>query len=193
MEPRIVAGQDEAVKHLLDEGVRTYLDAASAIIAFEREVQKKCKNLLDKFLDAYNVALQIQPHLKSEEIRNCVWPKSNDEFDGSWRSLGAAIEGKSPPGIRWWGTYCLLEWDRTDQRLNAWIGEWIAPRTMAERVYQKFHALNAEVLIDVKEVGIWKPIKVDEAANFEEKLEATMCEWIGLWKKVGGLKRVFKE
>lgn len=164
------------------------------MVPFEREVQKMCRDVIAKHINDYSASLQIRPRLKIDDVRNAVWPSSDDEFDGDWRSVGVMIQGKSiPPAIRWWGFYCCLTWEHTDQQLYAWIGEWIVPRSMAERVFEKFRTLHADVLRDGKEVGLWQPLKAEEGGDFEQKIDALMHQWIDLWKKVGGSKAIFKE
>ena len=36
-------------------------------------------------------------------------------------------------------------------------------------------------------------LKVEEVCNLEEYLDGIVQEWIELWKKVGGIEKVFEE
>jgi hypothetical protein len=179
---------------LLEEGARSYLAAVTAISAFEHEVQKKCRERFSKRLDEYSAALQIQPRLTSTEIQSVIWPSSREEFDGSWRSVGVAIQGKKiPPSYRWWGMYCSLDWEAEGNYFGVGISEGIAPAATAGQVFKRFQALNAEVVaIDSKEFGMWQTMNVEDVGRFEEILDSLMETWIELWRKVGGMKSVLK-
>src|ERR1700735_1920042 len=93
MEPNSLAVREGPERHLLEEGMRSYLQATAAIVSFEREIQKVCREALERHLDEYVDALQPPGELNAKEIRDYLSP-STEKFDGSWRNVGAAIEGK---------------------------------------------------------------------------------------------------
>ena len=99
---------DEALKPLLEEGARSYLDAVTALIAFQREVQKKCRKVMAKNLRGYESAMKVR--MTSSEIGDCAWP-SFGEWGGDWWSLGVKIARSDIPGVRWWETYCCLQYE----------------------------------------------------------------------------------
>jgi hypothetical protein len=185
-------GHDDATKRLLEEGARSYLQAISALISYEHEVQERCREVMEKNLDDYSSALKFQPPLKSDEIHNGVWPKPS-QWDGSWRMLGVEIARRdTPPGIRWWGTYCCVAWQLEDPTFYCWVGEWY-PTRFAAQLFQKFHQLNPRLSLDsANDVGVRESLEVEEASTFDEKLEGLFEQWIKLWKKVGGIKGAFK-
>ena len=70
--------RDEARKELLVEGVRSYADAFTALLEFQREVQNKCRAVLRAGIDRYAAALGVQ--LDSREIVDEAWPPP-EEWD----------------------------------------------------------------------------------------------------------------
>jgi hypothetical protein len=200
MAPKVIAGHDDARRHLLEEGTRSYPEAMMAIVTFEREIQKKCRELLERYIEDYADALQPPGELTGKEIEGYLWP-ATEKFDGSYRAVGATIHGKRfEPSVRWWGTYCTLEWE--EQKCYASIAEWIGgPRSKSEQFFQRLRMLGVEVYDDNKKaglyhddknVGICQALRAEEAGRFEEPLERLLQQWIELWKKVGGMKNVFK-
>ena len=51
--------RDEARKQLLREGARSYLQAATALIEYQREVQKSCQKVMERYVDEYASALKV--------------------------------------------------------------------------------------------------------------------------------------
>jgi hypothetical protein len=64
---------------------------------------------------------------------------------------------------------------------------------MAADLGDRFRRLDAKIEAYEKEVGISTALRPEEAATFDQALEALSRQWIKLWKKVGGMKKVFKE
>jgi hypothetical protein len=88
---------------------------------------------------------------------------------------------------------CCVVWQFEDPRLYCWVGEYYSSRAMAANLFQKFRRLNPMVTtVDENEVGVREILKATEGATFEEKLEGLFEQWVTLWKKVGGIKAVFK-
>ncbi len=200
MKPKAVAENDDARMRLLEEGARSYLEATTAIITFEREIQKKCRELLESNIADYSDALRAPEILDSEEIQDWLWP-SMEKFDGLSRSVGVAIQGKRfEPFVKWWGTYCTLDWEEND--CYASVCEWIGgPWIKSEQLFQTLQKTGVEtynstsrtgLFHNEKNVGLCQLINVENAQRFEEPLERALLQWIKLWKKIGGLKGVFK-
>ncbi|HZD40999.1 MAG TPA: hypothetical protein VE131_09775 [Terriglobales bacterium] len=176
---------------LLIEGARSYLKASNALLYYQQEVQRKCRDVMEAYLGEYASALGVG--LKPGDIVVKAWPKTT-EWDGTYASLGAMIEKERViPGISWWGTYCTLEWESEEPTFYCWIGEWFPTRKMAADLGDRFRRLDAKIEAYEKEVGISTALRPEEAATFDQALEALSRQWIKLWKKVGGMKKVFKE
>jgi hypothetical protein len=183
----------EAQDNFLIEGARSYLDAAIALVAYEQDVQKKCRAVMENQIDDYTAAIKTHPPLTGSDIQPGVWPKPNQSTE-DYRSVGVYVMRKNvTPGLRWWEAYCCLEWQLKEPKCFCWVGEWYPTRRLAVHLAQKFRRLNTEVsTLDDNNVGISKSLNVDEGAIFEEKLEGLFEQWIKLWKKAGGIKEVFK-
>ncbi len=185
--------REEARRRLLEEGSRSYLDAVSALIAYQREVQKMCKAVLEKHIEDYSSALGLKVPLETSKVQNEEWP-AFAEWGNSW-ILGVKIVREAvSPKISWWKTSCCLEYDPDDAGLYCFIGEEYLTVANARRLFGNFHDINKKVKHHRYE--LWIPSdghKVEEVCNLEEYLEGIVQEWIELWQKVGGIKKVFEE
>jgi hypothetical protein len=176
---------------LFIEGARSYLKASNALLYYQQQVQKKCQDVMERNLSEYADALGVA--LDSSEIEVQAWPEPGD-WTGTYAGLGVMIEKRRIiPAIRWWGTYCCLEWMSEESQFGCWIGEWFNTRKMAADLCQRFNGLGAKAEVYTKEVGISTALKPEQAATFDEILESLTQQWIKLWKKAGGMKKVFKE
>jgi hypothetical protein len=180
---------DEARQRLLEQGTRSYLDAVTAVLEYQKEVHKRCRAVMETYLDDYASALKVR--LSNSEIKNDAWP-SLANWDGSWWLLGAKIVRKNIPRIRWWETSCCLQYECGENGLFCWVGAWFPTKNMASDVSRRFQRLNRKVMCEGNEVWIQQKLKVEEVIGFDEALEALCQQWIDLWKEVGGIKQVFK-
>lgn len=201
MAPKLGANHDVALAKLLEEGARSYLEAANALINFEREVQKKCRQVLGRHIEDYADALQVPGAFDEKDIEEFLSPSWGEKFDGSWRSVGVSIENKQfEPHVKWWGTYCTLQWE--DGECFANISEWIGgPKSRSEELLQRIRKLGIETYVETrsaghwhfgKELGVCQLITPEEASTFDEPLERLLEQWIKIWNQLGGMKGVFK-
>ena len=201
MAHKVPRESNAALTSFFEEGRRSYLEATTAIINFEREVQKKCSEVLERNFDKYVSALQPPTELDKKEIDDYVWPPWGEKFDGSWRSVGVAIRNKQlEPHVKWWETYCTLDWE--DGECFAGIAEWIGgPKSKSEQMFERLRKLGvamydekkgAGIYYVEKQIGLSQLIRPEEAGTFDEPLERLVEQWIDLWRKVGGMKGIFK-
>ena len=182
---------DEARRLLLEEGARSYLDAISALIEFQKEVQKKCRSVMQRHIKDYGAALKIP--LRPSDIQDAAWPKL-EKWEGDYWHLGVSIVRRDIPGVRWWEGYYCLGFEAPNPGFCCWIGEWY-PRKMATHLFRKFRRFHPKASMEVedgKTIWINQRLKPEETSGFEEKLEELLEEWIRLWTKVGGIKEAFK-
>jgi hypothetical protein len=198
MQRNVIPSHEQARTRLLEEGARSYLEACTAVLEYQREVQKKCREVMEKYLDDYNAAVKVDSKnsLKSADIKEFVWPKP-EQWEGGWATIGVEIRRtRVTPAIRLWYPYCGLSWESGDPTVWCWVGDWIAPRRLAVLVLERFHHLDKSVQRnpqdDPHEIWIQDKLNVEEAAAFDERLEALFERWIDLWKMVGGMRQVFK-
>ena len=187
MEPAAQA-HDKARRGFLEEGARSYLKAANAVMEFEREVQERCRKVMERHISDYGLALKVD--LKSSEIQNLIWP---EKWEGTWASVGVRVLRRDIPGITWWEGYCTLEWG-SDDEFSCYVGEWFPTRKMAMDLFQKFGRVDPDksVTASDKNVGIAQTLKPEEAPDFEEHMDDLLMKWIKLWKKIGGINAVSK-
>jgi hypothetical protein len=181
---------NDPTTRLLQEGARTYLEAVTALMEYQKEVQKKCREVLRRHLEDYSAALKVKDQLEEKEIGNWAGPKF-EEWAGDWWNLGVHIDRKTPiPTIPGWETCCGLGFE--DSQLICFVGELFSTKKIASVLHQHFHRLKPN--LKVEPYGIWsyKTIGEDEGGTFDKPLEGVLEEWIQLWKTVGGMEEVFK-
>ena len=190
MKPAKISSKDETMQ-LLEAGARSYPEAATALIAYEQEVQKKCRSVLESYIEDYGLALKVQPRLNSGEIASLA--SQSDKWEGDWRSLGVRIvRNNITSAIRRWNTVCCLTWQSEAPTFSCEVGEWLEPSKIGMDLFQKFQPLNKKVLSYSYYVWIHQSLKVEEGATFEQPLQALLRQWIDMWNKVSGMKAVFK-
>lgn len=175
-------------QRLLEQGARTYLNAASAVIAFQHEVQKRCRTVVEANLKDHAAALGLR--LTTDEIEEVAWP-SSERWSGEYWCLGVQIKRKDIPDIRWWETYCCLQFDAGDEQPFCWIGQWFPNRKFATEVGQKLRNLSSTVQVDGKEIWLQTEVAFDNIGDFDRVLDELTAQWIDLWSTLGGLKKVF--
>jgi hypothetical protein len=177
-------------KRLLEEGARSYLKAATALVAYQREVQKSCRKVMTKHISEYGSALKVR--LEENEVEDMAWPEF-DVWEGDWASVGVRVVRQDIRGIRWWEAYCSLEWQSPEEPpLCCWIGEWFPTAKMAKDLFQRFKRLSPDVTIVDNSIGVYRTVRAGKAADFEEHLGELFQKWIRLWKKTGGIKTLVK-
>jgi hypothetical protein len=182
---------EESQRRLLEEGTRSYLDAVNALFAYRKNVQMICRKVLAKHLDDYASALSVR--LERDDIQDAEAP-SHKSWEGDWWSLGVKIVRKEiVPGIRWWEAYCYLSYVPDDIGLHCWVGEWFPTKTLAARLFQKFHSANRKVRdCGNNTLALEQTMKFEDVNDLEKNLDGIMKEWIELWKNIGGIEQAFK-
>jgi hypothetical protein len=179
----------EAGRRLLQEGARSYFKAANALIAFQREVQKKCRKVMAAHIGDYGSALKVK--LDKSDIEDIAWPRF-DEWEGDWASVGVRLVRRDIAGIQYSEAYCCLEWESDDPEFYCYVGEWFPKRKMAMDLCQRFKRLNPDIEVFEGNIGIYRGLKAEHAPDFEEPLKVLFQKWIKLWKKIGGMRAGFK-
>jgi hypothetical protein len=174
---------DDATRLLLEEGVRSYLKANAALKAFEQEVCREWRHVLERHLDDYASALRLQQRPKKAQITDAVYRC------GDWDAVGVKMARKGMlSGVKAWEFYCQLYWDEKEPECQCYVGDWYYPRNVAQDVHQRLQDLDDDVWGEGHEVGLWQCLEVKNAGKLGENMESLLCRWIKLWKKVGGMK-----
>jgi hypothetical protein len=185
---------DDALQKLLEEGSRSYVDAVTAIIEYQSQVQKKCRLVTEGHLDDYSAALNLKDRdrLRIDEIQPHAIP-AIDKWEGDQWSLGVRIVRTNIPGVSWWGAYCTLDYN-VKYGLFCWVGEWLSPKRCAVTLAQKLRTFQSKIYLDVEgnNVGVSEDVEPSQVAFCENVLEKLMEEWIRLWSKVGGIREIVK-
>ena len=67
-----ISDDNEPRKRLLREAAGLYLDAVTAMIEYQKEVQNKCRDVLKNHIEDYGAVLNLKVPLKSNEIKNAA-------------------------------------------------------------------------------------------------------------------------
>jgi hypothetical protein len=182
---------DGALRMLLEEGSRSYGDAVTAILEFQKEVQKRCRRTMETSLDKYSVALDLKPRLKAEEVQPYTGPKLTD-WNESWWSVGVVIRRRNLPTLRWWESFCTFDYE-DDWGWSCSVSESM-PTSAADLLFQRFNGLRHKSRLDVDgyDIGLWQAVQPEQVLDCEKVLGSLMQEWMGLWTKIGGMKAVMK-
>ena len=181
---------EEARRRLLEDGTPSFLDAVTALIAYRSEVQKRCRQVVESGLKEYSLALKVT--LTRDDVVDAAWP-SVLKWEGDWWSLGVEIKRNNIPGVRWWEAVCYLQYERGENGLFCWFGERLPNRKLAAHLFGKFHQENQSVMHEDKEVWLQHGLQEGEIASLDELLEGLFQQWIGIWRKVGGIAEAFKD
>jgi hypothetical protein len=180
-------GHDEARKRLLEEGARSYLEAITALVEYQREVQKQCRKVMEENLDEYANVLGVK--LTSDEIQNCSWP-SFQSWEGDWSFLGVHIFRDDITPFRWWDTSCCLQFD-SEKGHYCFVGQEFQSTKVATQLFRAIQPLEAKVKQSGSEVWIQHNLTVEETTSLAKPLGEIFQRWTELWAKVGGINGVF--
>ena len=181
----------DARRSFLEEGARSYFEAATAIVEYQRIVEMAARSTFAKHVNDLTVASKIDFY--REKIETAVIPVSNTEWDGKWTQIGAKIEGfKNKLTKDWCGAFCLLGWDRNDAKL-AWfgasVGVWMPKRKLIELENKMNDARISDVIRDHNSVSLSRNLSPEDSTNIEDVFDQLLVRWIDALKKVGGLKQ----
>jgi hypothetical protein len=174
-------------RQLLEEGAESYVAAVSAILTFRREVQARCRRVVDKRLREYGGALGAR--VDRSQFADAEWPKAG-AWAGDWASVGLEIKKVGKAGV---SLYHNLDWQLgTDGKwtvaANASI--WLPFQERVAELRDAFRPHPPELTFWEygDEMGFTRPVPRTEMATFEVRLDEVFGEWIKLWQRVGGLK-----
>ena len=69
----------------------------------------------------------------------------------------------------------------------------VSSKEIATRLVRKFQPFNERVEFNGNDLWLSRRLEVEEVCNLEANLECIVDEWVELWKRAGGIERVFEE
>jgi hypothetical protein len=160
----------------------------AALIEYRREVQNKCREVLERHLGEL-------PDLgiEQESIKDYAFPEL-EKWAGTLAELGVKVKVQPPKGIACSDFYCALSWDSAAVP-SPWFGAWVGmlgPKWLADALYKELaQAGTNELQQSPGAVCVGRKLEGEAASAFDEALEELLCQWIASWKKFGvfnGLK-----
>jgi hypothetical protein len=183
--------QDHDVRRrFLEEGARSYVDAMTALIEYQREVQNKCREVLERHLGEYSVALGVE--MTRDGIRDYAYPNP-EEWVSMWANLGAKLPHVTRSlGVAWSESYCALGWDY--EVAPPWFGAWVGisvPKKLSGFLHKELVRVGTkDVSQEPLMVFVGRKLEGELIATFHETVEELLRHWIDSWVKLGGLKAV---
>jgi hypothetical protein len=174
-------------RRLLEEGVTSYVPAASAILAFRELIQSRFRQALEKRLEEYSAAVGIP--LDRGQILDSQFP-ADDKWDGIYADLGVEMGSLGDTGSV---LYHVLYWELGED--GTWmtgVGAAISVRIRAhvKKLRKAFlpYPANLSFWDETYEMWLVEAISPMEAGECEGKLNDILSQWFELWKRAGGLK-----
>ncbi|MBI3665507.1 MAG: hypothetical protein HY236_04660 [Acidobacteria bacterium] len=187
MKPRVESnGRPSDARHqFMETGASTYLEALAAVGKFQREVWEACSSVFKERAKELGDALG-QP-VDAGEISIHQWPGQLLKFDGFYAILGAKVQLRQVATL-----YCYVWWgyeDSAEAFVRAVVAVYAEAAEVRKKLLSSFRAeAKSRIKDDSGEIYLQEPIPPDEFPNLQQKLNDLLTEWIGLWKKIGGLK-----
>src|SRR5262249_55955690 len=164
-------------QHLLQQGIKEYVDVLNALSAFRSLIQRKWRSVVEANQDEYSKVLGIDV----PETSDFNW----SDADGSELAVGVKFIHKK-------AHFChCLYWGRTEGghfENTAMI--WVASKQ--ENLERLRKALRSKGIScdEADTVFVGEQVNVGDGGSIETKLATLMQRWIDLWRKAGGIKVV---
>lgn len=172
----------DAETRLLVEGATTYVGALNAVRAFKDLIQGRYRQVVLNRLTEYSAALGRE--LTPEAILNWTSPTNWSETEAT---IGTYIKIGQVSSIF---HMVYLTADETPPEVAASI----YLDTKAKRdVFWDALSPHEPALVKLpgsREIWLGEQVPALDFGKFDKKFDELLSRWIGLWKKVGGLKRI---
>lgn len=171
---------------LLTEGVRSYVGAVNAVKTFRDVIQHRCRKVVVDRLAEYAKALDWG--LTPDSVQN--WETTASEWTGDHVTIGNYIRFGRASALY---HYVYLTPDGTQSpELDAVV--YLGSRKKLELFWNALHPHESALRNwdSSREVCLYESMSAEEFGRFDEKLDALLTRWIQLWKRAGGLKRLWK-
>jgi hypothetical protein len=181
----------EPERQLLVEGFDSFVPAVSAVLAFRKLIQSRCRQAVEKRRREYSKALGMP--VERAQVEDSDYPRLG-EWDGTWASVGVLI--KKLGGTETW-LYHTLEWNLGEK--GEWVVEanasiWLPRGQQVDRFREllRQHAPESRRWDEGNDIGLWESVSSAEAAVIDASLDSVLCGWIAFWERVGGMKPLIK-
>jgi hypothetical protein len=172
----------EAKRRLLEEGAKVYVPGFNAIKEFQREVQTRCREMLEKRLADHSVTFGLK--LDSPQIIAYDWADSS----GDHAEVGAKVKIRGLPDF----VYCLsLKTGANGEpstAVCAYVWLQIKPATALANAFKNLD--SNRVRSDRNSVWLEQELPIGDVSAFEEMLNEVVSRWLKLWERIGGLKAI---
>jgi hypothetical protein len=167
------------------------MDAMLALRQFRQEVQKKAEIVLSRNLGELGQALGISLEFASQSA--FVNPANPSRFEGTWSCIATNLIMPNIEPI--FSTVLFgLSWEEQDGEIVLVVfgGFYFIKAKDRNRASQVF-GQNSGLKVDADGFYLKEGLTPEEAGSFETKLNNIIKNWIGLWRRVGGLNAVVSE
>jgi len=159
-------------------GIEKYVDAVSAVTMFEKEVQRRVKE----------VVARHQSELA--KLFGGGWSLRDYRESGTpdWVCLGQQVVFKSS------GVLYLYFYFGRDEATGPCVAPvamfWRERVTLLNRLWTEVEKIQApKPDVDNSRISLEGSVASNDWASCEKALNAVICDWIELWQKLGGLPK----
>jgi hypothetical protein len=168
-------------EEFLVTGLEKYMDAASAVTMFEKEVQEQVKKVVTRHQPAL-------AKLFGGDWRLRDYSQSGIGLPPAFMCLGQKVAFK---GVGELYLYFCFERDEADgSYLYPEVLFWRERVTLLSRLWTSVEAIRApKPQVDNSRISLSGSIPSNDWASCEKALNAVIGDWIKLWQRLGGLPK----
>lgn len=161
-------------------GLEKYVDAVSAVTMFEKEVQRRVKEVVARHEP-------VLAKLFGEDWSLRDYSQSGTGLPPAFRCLGQKVVFK---GVGELYLYFCFEREADDSYLYPEALFWRERVTLLNRLWTSVEAIRApKPDVDNSRISLSGSIPSNNWASCEKALNAVIRDWIKLWQKLGGLPK----
>jgi hypothetical protein len=178
---------NEAESRLLAEGALTYVGAVNAVRAFRDIIKRRCHRLVQDRLAEYAKALDWK--LGPDSVLD--WETAAGHWNGEEATIGSCIKFGKVRGL-YHLVYLTAE---PAQPPEVYTSVYLGTRKKFDRFWEGLspHDPALTKWDGSKSIMLSEPVTPAEFGQFDKKLDAVLVRWIELWRRAGGLKRLWSQ
>lgn len=166
-------------RQLLEEGLRTYMEAMTAVLAFRRRIHTVSREILARRLIDFVAATGVAS--SNGKIADVVTP-DEDKWHGREAFVGVSVDIGFPSSL--YGTqYCGLCWDVDGVYCCASI--YLNRAKDADAIRAQLQTVSKGTIQGSKgDIWLTPKIAAEDAITFPAKLDAVVDDWVKHWSGI---------
>jgi hypothetical protein len=160
---------------------KSYLDALTAIAAFQSEVQEMCEEKYKR----YSSELAAQMGLSAEDCS----PHEESNASERWAEIGVKRPAQQDCFF-----YIYVSWgedEKDDKKIAANVSLDLYPKRFRDEIFEGFRQQRPSCRVKKLDAYTYQLVLTEnltDLASTRNLLDALLVEWLGYCKSIGGLK-----